>query len=128
MSQGKRVASKILSWDSFVSKTPGVFQQNYQSMIKMKKSDKLSEANRGNTGLVRLAIAGADTRYCGVYFGVIVTTQKTDDVYIVLWDNWKGYVIDKGYATILDDTEFPEHLYTFRDVIKQNLNSTCCWI
>jgi hypothetical protein len=119
-------AQKILSWDSFVSKTPGVFESNFNSMVKVYQTDELMKMTKNNGGLIRVAVMGADTRYCGVYYAVAVIPgvqlcSSEPVIYLIFWDNWKGYVLEKGYMSIMADKEFPEYIQQFRDVISCNL-------
>lgn len=124
------IAQKILSWDSFVSKPKNVFTQNYHSMIKINVTDTLLENIRSNNGMLQIAVVDADTRYCGVYYGVCVVpkTQHQPNepiIYVILWDNWKGYPLETGYVTILKNQPIPTYIKEFHKVLSNNLD--CCF-
>jgi hypothetical protein len=120
---------RILSWDSFVSKPIGLFEQNFHSMIKVSGNEQIALQRTINEGIVKIAVTGADARYCGIYNGIVVTPENSKgELYIILWDNWKGYVIDKGYFSIIENEgTFPQFIREFRDTIKHNIQDTCCY-
>lgn len=103
-------AYPLLSWDWFQLKNEATVP-----MVKVHPTFELMEILLRNNNKIRIAVTGADARYNGIYYAVAEYPAYSDPnkptLYLVLYSQWYGYPLEKGYFTVLgEDTFIPTHI------------------
>jgi len=79
-------------------------------MIKVHPTYELMESCLRNGNKLRIAISGADKRYCGIYYATVEMPAYVDSqnpiMYLILNDGWKGYPLETGYFTVLGEDNY----------------------